>query len=38
VSKLSSLCRMTLDREMAAFRALDSIRKGDAVEYKVIPL
>ncbi len=38
VSKLNSLCRMTLDREMAAFDALDRIRKGEAVEYEVIPL
>jgi hypothetical protein len=38
VSKLNSLCRMTLDREMAAFDALDRIRKGEAVAYEVIPL
>jgi hypothetical protein len=38
VSKLNSLCRMTLDREMAAFDALDRIEKGNTVEYEVIPL
>jgi hypothetical protein len=29
---------MTLDREMAAFTAIDRIQKGEAVEYEVIPL
>jgi hypothetical protein len=38
ISKLNSLCRMNLDREMAAFRAIDSISSGEAVEYEVIPL
>jgi hypothetical protein len=38
VSKLNSLCRMTLDREMAAFSAIDRIERGEAVEYEVIPL
>ena len=38
VSKLNSLCRTTLDREVAAFSAVDRIQKGDAVEYEVIPL
>lgn len=38
VSKLNSLCRMTTDREMAALGAIDQIRKGEAVEYEVIPL
>lgn len=38
VSKLNSLCRMTLDREMAALCAIDRIQKGDSVEYEVIPL
>ena len=37
-SKLNSLCRMTLDRETAAFSAIDRIQKGEAVEYEVIPL
>lgn len=38
VSKLNSLCRMNLEREMAALRAIDQIEKGEAVEYEVIPL
>ena len=37
-SKLNSLCRMTLEREMAALRAIDQIEQGEAVEYDVIPL
>jgi len=37
-SKLNSLCRMTLDREMAAFNAVDRIQKGEVVEYEVVPL
>jgi hypothetical protein len=37
-SKLNSLCRMSLDREMAALRAIDRIEKGESVEYEVIPL
>jgi hypothetical protein len=38
VSKLNSLCRMTLDREMAALAAIDKLRNGESVEYEVIPL
>ncbi len=38
VSKLNSLCRMTLDREMAAIRANEFIEKGQSVEYEVIEL
>ena len=38
VSKLTSLCRMNLEREMAALGAIDRIEKGQAVEYQVIPL
>jgi len=38
VSKLNSLCRMTLDREMAALQAIDQMEQGEAVEYEVIPL
>jgi len=38
VSKLNSLCRMTLDREMAALDAIDKIQNGEPVEYEVIPL
>jgi hypothetical protein len=37
-SKLNSLCRMTLDREMAALRAIDRIEQGETVEYEVITL
>lgn len=38
VSKLNSLCRMTTEREMAAFSAIDRIAQGESVEYEVIPL
>ena len=38
VSKLNSLCRMPLDREMAALSAIDRLERGEAVEYEVIPL
>lgn len=38
VSKLNSLCRMNLDREIAALSAIDQIEKGETVEYEVIPL
>jgi len=38
VSKLNSLCRMMLDREMAAFSAIDRLERGEAVEYEVIPI
>lgn len=38
VSKLNSLCRMNLDREMAALAAVDNIERGDSAEYDVIPL
>jgi hypothetical protein len=38
VSKLNSLCRMTLDREMAALDAIDKLQDGETVEYEVIPL
>src|SRR5580692_7429824 len=37
-SKLTSLCRMTLDREMAALSAIDRLERGQAVEYEVIPI
>ena len=37
-SKLNSLCRMTLEREMSALGAIDRIVKGESVEYEVIPL
>jgi hypothetical protein len=38
VSKLNSLCRMTLEREMAALDAIDKLQNGESVEYEVIPL
>lgn len=38
VSKLHSLCRMTLDREMAALDAVGKLQEGESVEYGVIPL
>lgn len=38
VSKLSMLCRMNLDREMAALDAIDHIERGKQVEYEVIPI
>lgn len=37
MSKLNSLCRMTLDREMVAFSAVDRLERGEAVEYEVVP-
>jgi len=37
-SKLNSLCRMTLDREIAALSAVDRLERGEAVEYEVIPI
>ncbi len=37
-SKLSSLCRMTLDRELDALGAVRRIERGEAVEYEVISL
>lgn len=37
-SKLVSLCRMNLDREMAALEAVERIRRGETVKYDVIPL
>lgn len=38
VSKLNSLCRMNLEREMAAFDANDKLQRGEDVEYEVMPL
>jgi hypothetical protein len=37
-SKLNSPCRMTVDREMAAFSAVDRLERGEEVEYEVIRL
>lgn len=38
LSKFNSLCRMTTEREMAAFSAVDRIERGETAEYEVIPL
>ena len=38
VSKLNSLCRMNIDRELGALQAIDQIERGESVEYDVIPL
>ena len=38
VSKFNSLCRMTTEREMAAFSAIDQLAEGESVEYDVITL
>lgn len=38
VSKLNSLCRMNLEREMAALDAVQRIEQGESVEYEVIAL
>jgi hypothetical protein len=38
VHKLNSLCRMTLDRGIAAFSAADRIERGEVVEYEVVPV
>lgn len=38
VSKLHSLCRMSLSREMAAFDAITKLEAGEDVEYEVLPL
>lgn len=37
-SKLNSLCRMNLEREMNALGSLRRIEQGEAVEYEVIPI
>jgi hypothetical protein len=37
-SKLNSLCRMSLDRELAALDSTMRIENGGKVEYEVIPL
>ena len=38
VSKLNSLCRMNLEREMAALDAIDKLQRGEDAEYEVAPL
>lgn len=37
-SKLSSLCRMSLDREIKAFEAIDRLQRGEDAEFEVLPL
>ena len=38
LSKLNSLYRMTLDRELAALDGIDRIEQDESAEYEVIPL
>lgn len=38
VSKLNSLCRMSLTREMAAFDLISKLERGESGEYEVLPL
>lgn len=38
VSKLNSLCRMSLDREIKAFEAIDRLQRGEDAEFEVLPL
>ncbi|WP_442508345.1 hypothetical protein SH528x_007314 [Novipirellula sp. SH528] len=38
VSKLNNLCRLTTEREMAAFSAIDQIERGESADYEVIPI
>lgn len=38
VSKLNSLCRMTTEREIAAFQAIAQLERGINAEYEVIPI
>ncbi len=38
LSKLNSLCRMSLTRESAAFDAIERLQLGKDVEFDVIPL
>ena len=38
VSKLNALCRLTVEREIAALIAIDAIENGEKVEYEVIPI
>jgi len=37
-SKLNSLCRMKLEREMAAFDAINKLQRGEDAKYEIIPL
>lgn len=38
ISKLSSLCRITADREANAFESIQKLAIGETVEYEVIPI
>ncbi|QDS94213.1 hypothetical protein FF011L_29920 [Roseimaritima multifibrata] len=38
ISKLNSLCRMTIEREMRAFSAIEKIAEGESVEFDVLPI
>jgi len=38
VSKLNSLCRMSLARESAAFDAIERLQRGEDAEFEVVPL
>jgi hypothetical protein len=38
LSKLNSLCRMSLARESAAFDAIERLERGEDAEFEVIPL
>ena len=38
VSKLNSLCRLTTEREMAAFRAIEKLERGESADYEVIAI
>ncbi|KAA0139144.1 hypothetical protein FYZ48_10900 [Gimesia chilikensis] len=37
-SKISSLCRMTVDREANAIEAIEKLAVGEVVQYEVIPI
>ena len=37
-SKISSLCRMTADRESNAFGAIEKMAIGEEVQYEIIPI
>tara|TARA_R110002167_G_scaffold207033_3_gene411218 strand:+ start:1117 stop:1476 length:360 start_codon:yes stop_codon:yes gene_type:complete len=37
-SKISSLCRMTVERETKAFGAIEKMANGETVQYEVIPI
>ena len=38
ISKLSSLCRLTVERETKALGAIEKMANGEAVQYEVIPI